>query len=539
MTTPSTDTFLNRRTVLKLCGAASLGCLLDPWESLAAGHAKARRFHLCLSPDALERDPQLLPTVLEAGVDTVWLGGFFYGHWPNTIEKLGATRRQLERAGLAVHMINLPLGHPGDSLGATDGNFPLTPPRHWRLASKLDGGAYAGTSLHEPATTENVAALRSLWRAGFKRFFVDDDFRLARGPGVIGGCFCPEHRDRFLKHGGFAPARWDELLDDVRQRRLSRLLCAWVEFTCDELMASFRAQARAAGNGRLGIMVMYLGAEKAGIRLKDYADVPFRVGELMFDDRSFGPVKGKTDELFSALMHRRFARPELAYSETTAFPADKLSARNMAAKLVVSTLADVRHSMFMSGVTPFPRSHWETLAPAMKTQAALHAQLAGHKPRGPFKHFWGERSRWVGDDRPFSLFLAAGVPFEVADKPPGDGWTFLSDFDARAVADGELASAGTKFIHRPLERVRLPTVEVLDESLESLFTFKARMAPELERVPHVLENEPVVCAWYPTARAVLLWNLSEQAKPLTVKHRTVRREVTVPPLGTSLLEDIG
>jgi hypothetical protein len=33
-------------------------------------------------------------------------------------------------------------------------------------------------------------------------------------------------------------------------------------------------------------------------------------------------VKGKTDELFSALMHRRFARPELAYSEKTAFPSD-------------------------------------------------------------------------------------------------------------------------------------------------------------------------------------------------------------------------
>ena len=51
---------------------------------------------------------------------------------------------------------------------------------------------------------------------------------------------------------------------------------------------------------------MYLGAEKAGIRLADYADVPFRVGEFMFDDESFNPVKGKTDELFSSLFHRRF-----------------------------------------------------------------------------------------------------------------------------------------------------------------------------------------------------------------------------------------
>jgi hypothetical protein len=60
------------------------------------------------------------------------------------------------------------------------------------------------------------------------------------------------------------------------------------------------------------------------------------------------------DELFSVLFHRRFADPQRCYSETTAFPADRLSAANMAAKLVISTLADVRHTMFMSGLTPFP-----------------------------------------------------------------------------------------------------------------------------------------------------------------------------------------
>jgi len=112
-------------------------------------------------------------------------------------------------------------------------------------------------------------------------------------------------------------------------------------------------------------MVMYLGAEKAGIRLADYRDVPFRVGELMFDDGSFGLVKGKTNELFSSLFHRRFARPELAYSETTAYPANRLSAENMAAKLAVSTLSDVRNTMYMSGLTAFPREHWHTLVPKL------------------------------------------------------------------------------------------------------------------------------------------------------------------------------
>ena len=80
----------------------------------------------------------------------------------------------------------------------------------------------------------------------------------------------------------------------------------------------------------------------------------------------------------------------------------------MAAKLVISTLADVRQTMFMSGLTPFPREHWGVLAPAMREQARLHAGIAGHRPRGPFKHFWGEAQRLVGHDHPFSLWLAAG-----------------------------------------------------------------------------------------------------------------------------------
>ena len=82
----------------------------------------------------------------------------------------------------------------------------------------------------------------------------------------------------------------------------------------------------------------------------------------------------------------------------------------MAAKLAVSTIADVRNTMFMSGVTAFPREHWETLGPAMKRQAELHRRVAGHDLAGRSKHFWGEASRYVGDDNPFSLFLARAYP---------------------------------------------------------------------------------------------------------------------------------
>jgi len=308
-----------------------------------------------------------------------------------------------------------------------------------------------------------------------------------------------------------------------------------VDFWCDHLGACFHAQQSAAPHIQLGIMVMYLGAEKAGIRLADYSHTPFRVGELMFADAQFHPVKGKTDELFSALFHRRFVSPELAFSESTAYPPDRLSAPNMAAKLATSTIADVRNTMFMSGILPFPVSHWATLAPAMKKHAAIHRQLAGHKPSGPFKHYWGRHSRYVGDDHPYSLFLGTGVPFEVTGEPPSEGWTFLSDADSAGLEGGQISSPGTVF----LSRLRIAGARQVNESMADLFRLKAELLPKLRKFPVVLDEKPVVCAWYPTARSALLWNLAEQRETFTIEYAGKRRHVEVGPLDVELVRRLG
>lgn len=493
-----------------------------------------REFHLCLSPDALEADATLLDTVKEAGVDAVWLPGFLYGYWHYPLEQLVRWREQIQRRGMEVHIGNVPLGHPGDSLGAMHGNVPLTPPRHWRMGVRADGSQYAGTSLHPPACEENEEAIRLLARNGFRRVFLDDDFRLAQSPGIVGGCFCQEHRERFLHRYGYTSSQWEELLHAVQQRKLSPVLRHWCEFHCDELTACFRRLQRAARGVQLGIMVMYMGSEKAGVRLTDYSRVPFRVGEGMFDDGSFGTLKGKTSELFSALFHRRFVRPELAFSETTAYPADRLSARHMAAKLVISTLADVRHTMFMSGLSPFPRSHWETLAPAMRQQAHLHRQIAGQRPVGPLKHYWGEAGRYVGNDDPFSLFLAMGVPFEVVDKPPRDGWVFLGDQDATELPLSAWRGSQAVRVVRPHVRCE-GEVRQIEENLPALFALKREIVATLRDAPWVEEDKPVVCAWYPSIRTVALWNLSENEEQLTVRLGERKQVVSVASLDLAVV----
>jgi hypothetical protein len=207
----------------------------------------------------------------------------------------------------------------------------------------------------------------------------------------------------------------------------------------------------------------------------------------------------------------------------------------MAAKLHISTIADIRNTMMMSGLEPFPFTHWETLAPAMKKAAAIHQKIAGQKLQGPFKHFWGESSRMVGNDKPFSLFLASGIPFEITDKPASDGWTFLSDFDAADVDSGKVKSKGTTFLHGSNPKKKFDRVRFVAENQQEIFAFKREIIPQLKGVPYVEEDKPVICAWYPESKTVLLWNLSETKEFFTIKNDGEKRTIQIDGLDAELV----
>lgn len=497
------------------------------------------KFHLSIFPDALENDPDILGVVRNAGVDELWICGYLFGHRYCDIDRIQRIQQQIKSAGMLCNIINVPLGHPGDALQAESSTVPVAPPQTWKMAVKWDGTRYCGTSIHPPAVEENNQFLRDLQSLGIGKVFLDDDFRLAAAPGAIGGCFCEDHQMEFLRKYGYRDEDWRELVDSIANRNLTPVLRDWINYICDTLTSAFRSQQAAAGSMELGNMVMYLGAEKAGIRLTDYTGVPFRVGELMFFDEQFAPAKGKTDELFSSLFHRRFTSSELAYSETTAFPADRLSAQNMAAKLAVPLISDVGNVMFMSGATAFPKEHWKVLGPAMRKLNEICSKVAGHRSQGPFNHYWGEYSRFVGDDNPYSLFLASGVPFKVTDELSGDGWTFLSDFDARGLISKFSTIPSGSVVVRPESGVECKGARVVPESLKNIFAMRREIMPQLADVPVVMEETPVVCAWYPDIKSVVLWNLSEESKALTVRFKDHYRNVSIEALGIELIEDIG
>ena len=74
------------------------------------------------------------------------------------------------------------------------------------------------------------------------------------------------------------------------------------------------------------------------------------------------------------------------------------------------------------------------------------------------------------------------------------------------------------------------------ESLPALFAFKQRIKSQLREVPHVEEDEPAVCAWYPSARKVVIWNLSTEARTLTVADGERRIPLRLGPLQAAAAE---
>ena len=494
-----------------------------------------RRFHISLQAKAWKMNPELIGLMKEAGITDVWMASYLQGKWFHTPEELKESADFLESKGFKSHVLTVPLGHPGNALDPANESLSDTK-ENWKNARTVDGKLFSGTSIHSPVVEDNIAAHKLLAAEEFDVLFLDDDFRLARSPGQIGGCFCDECKNEFLQKYNYGSDDWIVLIDSVEKRNPTKILRSWVKYICDKEYDMFVALQKATPQMEIGIMVMYFGAEKAGIALDKYRDVPFRVGEMMFGDKDFGRLKGKTDELFSALFHMRFIKPELAYSESTAYPQDALSAKNMAAKLNVSLFSDVRNTMFMSGIQPFPIEYWKTLAPAMKKSAQIHEEIAGLKPSGPFKHFWGWDSRLIGKDKPFSLFLASGIPFEVVDEVTEDGWVFLSNEDAKSVVEGRVVAKSNNLVVRKEAKIKGTNFIELDETPDDIFAFKKRIIPALKNIPYVEGDTPAIFSWYPIAGKALLWNVNEENQDYNiVRNGEIIHSVSIDGLDVMLI----
>ncbi|MBR2692661.1 MAG: hypothetical protein IKE69_00460, partial [Thermoguttaceae bacterium] len=120
-----------------------------------------------------------------------------------------------------------------------------------------------------------------------------------------------------------------------------------------------------------------------------------------------------------------------------------------------------------------------------------------------------------------------------------DGWTFLGDNDARSLERGEIASPGTVCVTRGESASGRSTA--VPEEPDAFFAFRRGILRQLQerRVPYVEEETPVVCGWYPEARAVLLWNPEKNDKIVHLCFAGRSTAVELSPLESALLLENG
>lgn len=309
--------------------------------------------------------PARLKQMKRAGVEHLWLTGYFYGRHESDPEQMYRARLLLEEEGLRTGALSLPVGHPGNSLNPDDPTLELAinPAWHYRI-DRFGQKEYFIACIDNVMTAHNAAAAREYAQAGFTRHFFDDDLRLGNWGNQVQGCFCDSCIDAFSRRTGMKLRR-DRLAYAVDHDPAVRE--AWIQYNCEKLTGFMRDTAVPGMTS--GIMIMHNGGPFHGISIPDIkAAVPdclFRVGELHFDDASYLSPAGRSSLAGSVRNHLALIGDNPAYSESTVFPAAAMSPQNWIDKIRYEINLGLRNIFLMSGTWFFSEPYWNALADAL------------------------------------------------------------------------------------------------------------------------------------------------------------------------------
>ena len=270
-------------------------------------------------------------------------------------EKIARVKRILDGEGFETWGIGLPVGHPA---GLDTPRF--TYHEGWHVRRDIDGNecrwCNAVTDRLIRDARERVLILREL---GIPVMFWDDDLRAGNYEGDVQGCFCSECLAKFVR----AYPEFDrkdfgrETLRPVLKKDpagLSEeelaLREAWMDFISAGI-TRFMRETTVEGV-RNGIMVMHRGDRRHGIDIpairKACPGCLFRVGELMFDDRSFEAPGNKRALAEGVLRHMALmGDPERIWSESTVYPHGALTPENLRKKIVLERKCGLRNINLM------------------------------------------------------------------------------------------------------------------------------------------------------------------------------------------------
>ena len=308
--------------------------------------------------------PRRLQWMKRAGVEHLWLDGYFYGHHEADPEQIYRARQRIEEEGLQTGVISLPVGHPGNSLNPDDPTLDLAihPEWHYRI-DRHGQREYFISCINDVMTQHNLAAAKEYAQMGFARHFFDDDLRLGNWGPQVQGCFCDACIAAFNERAGlkFDRAQLARTID-----RDETVREAWIDYNCAKL-TGFMRETDVPGMTS-GIMVMHNGGREHGISIPDIrAAVPdcmFRVGELHFDDAGFNAPGGRESLAGSVRNHLALIGGNPAYSESTVFPAAAMTPESWIEKIRLEISLGLRNIFLMSGTWFFTESYWNALAEA-------------------------------------------------------------------------------------------------------------------------------------------------------------------------------
>ncbi len=305
-----------------------------------------------------------------AGVETIWLFGYFYGRWDTSVEKLERAKRILEDDGFEVGAINVPFGHGGNSLDPNDPTISLDIGAGWRSRVDVDGNTlYNTTCVNDKLLHDSAEVARALKSIGISKVFYDDDLRLGMWGADLQGCFCDACLDGFRNRYGVNASPKQIVADPELSEQ-------WKQYQCGALLRYI--QAVTLPDMTTGVMVMHNGDRRHGVDIELIRQtVPstiFRVGEGHFDDASWLHPQGQQAIAASIHTHMRLVGDDdLCYSESTVFPANALSPENWIRKIELEIHCGLRNIYLMSGTWFFTPEYWDALAEALPALRELAA----------------------------------------------------------------------------------------------------------------------------------------------------------------------
>lgn len=325
----------------------------------------------------------------KAGVGTVWLGAYYFGHFDTDIETLARMKTALEECGFEVNAISVPVGHPGNSFDPiNEPDMDCSIPSTWRYRVDADGRpVYYCACVNEALLRDNMEAAAQLKQAGFKKVFYDDDLRMGNFGPQVQGCFCKECIAAFNEAFGYTLTR-AELVKAVLAPQRGEVCENWIDYNCGKITGFMRAAA--AAGPKPGIMVMHHGDRRHGIDIPAIKQAApgclFRVGEGNFNSREFGTFDGKVSLMKSVAGHMALVGDvKRCYSESTVFPAEALTPEEWTEKILLEIRLGLRNIFLMSGSWFLTEYYWHSLKWRLKEFREIAAFIDEHPEESGLK----------------------------------------------------------------------------------------------------------------------------------------------------------